>query len=63
MRLRRQISRHWLGGLVGTLLAVVAGVGLRFVHFGNDVPVGRGFIEWSYDLLFSFRAIREQSGG
>ena len=33
---------------------MVLGLALRFVHFGQDVPVGQGLIHWSYDLPFHF---------
>ncbi|MEK7685988.1 MAG: adenylate/guanylate cyclase domain-containing protein [Verrucomicrobiota bacterium] len=55
MKLKETLLKNWLGGGVGALLAVVLGLALRFVHFGQDVPVGQGLIHWSYDLPFQFR--------
>ncbi len=55
MKLKETLLKNWLGGGVGALLAVALGLALRFVHFGQDVPIGQGLIHWSYDLPFQFR--------
>lgn len=55
MNLRDQLIKNWLGGTIGALLAVLAGLGCRFIHFGQDVPLGQNLIDRSYDLPFTLR--------
>ena len=41
--------KHWVAAAFGALLAGTVGLGLQ------ALPIGRGLINWSYDLLFFAR--------
>lgn len=51
MNFARKYIRNWLGGIIGALLAVLAGLIL------DCLPFGRGLVNHSYDLLLAPRLL------
>ena len=51
-RIPRLLHQPWLGGRIGSALAVLVGLSLYLW------PIGKGFRDWSYDLPFLLRSQR-----